>query len=335
MNHTIAVIFFGCLCIGQLPPPRDLTSTTLDRTIKRLESRDVQVRRSAACYLLFMKPPKAIPALLKALSDADAVVRRDAANTFASFGEASKPAIPLLANLLGDKELKVRRAAAGALLELGQLSKEALPALTKASKDDDKLVRIYAGTAVAVLEENREKALRFLLDFATDRDEVVKGEAASAFVYIGVRAISILRDGLKDKSPVVRAWTIGALTAIMQKNSEKAKFPRDAIPLLINAINDENDHVAECAIYAASILGFEAKEAIPAIVKRFKDPDWQLRQYAIMHIERFGHASELAIPALKDALKDEHERVRVAAERALAAIEKAKRRVESRGGAVV
>jgi HEAT repeat protein len=72
------------------------------------------------------------------------------------------------------------------------------------------------------------------------------------------------------------------------------------------------------------LLGSEAKDAIPAIVKRFKDPDWQVRQFAIRHIAEFGPASELAIPALKEALKDGHERVRVAAQRALEAIEKAK-----------
>jgi HEAT repeat protein len=60
-------------------------------------------------------------------------------------------------------------------------------------------------------------------------------------------------------------------------------------------------------------------------VKRFKDPDWQVRQYAIAHVEGFGPASELAIPALKDALRDANERVRVAAERALEAIQKAKK----------
>jgi HEAT repeat protein len=183
----------------------------------------------------------------------------------------------------------------------------------------------YAGTSVAGLGEDNEKALRFLLEFSTDKDEVVRNAAASAFVYIGVRAIPILKDGLKDKSPVVRAWTIGAFTAIMRKDSERAKFPADAILLLTNAINDESEDVATSAIYAVSQLGFEAREAIPVIVKRFKDPDWQVRQYAIRHVEEFGPASELAIPALKDALKDEHGSVREAAQRALAAIEKAKK----------
>jgi HEAT repeat protein len=331
MNHLIAALWFGWLSIGQLPSSFE---EHLDSIIKDLESKDVEDRRGAARYFQFMvtshsavkpEPKKAIPALLKALNDVDPEVRQCIASTFAWYGQDSKPAVPLLADLLSDKEVKVRRTAAGTLLHLGALSKGTLPALIEAKKDSDKFVRINSGAAVARLEEENEKALRFLLEFANDEDEEVRGAASKVFVYIGVRAIPILKDGLKDKNPVARAWTIGAFIAIMRKDSERAKFPADAIPLLINAINDENTHVATAAIYAVSQLGVEAKDAVPVIVKRFKDPDWQVRQYAIRHVVEFGPAAELAIPALKDALKDEHERVREEAERSLAAIEKAKK----------
>jgi HEAT repeat protein len=331
MNHLIAALWLGCVSIGQFPSSYE---EGLNDSIKSLESKNVEDRRSAARYFQFMatvrgavkpEPRKVIPALLKALKDPDAEVRQSIASTFARYGQDSKPAVPLLADLLSDKEVNVRSAAAETLLQLGPLSKKALPALIEAKKDSDKIVRIYSGAAVARLEEENEKALRFLLEFSNDEDKEVQRVSSKVFVHIGVRAIPILKDGLKDKSPVVRAWTIGAFIAVMQKNSERAKFPADAIPPLINAINDENNYVAECAIYAVSQLGFEAKDAVPVIVKRFKDPDWQVRQYAIRHVVEFGPAAELAIPALKDALKDEHECVREAAERSLAAIEKAKK----------
>jgi HEAT repeat protein len=259
----------------------------------------------------------------QSIGDPDRQVRQTAANTLSRFTVAAKPAVPLLADLLRDKEVKVRRAAAGALLTLGAVSKEALPALMKAMKDSDKLVRIWAATAVAGLGEDYDKVSRLLLEFSTDSDKDVRSEAAGVFAYMGARAIPILKDGLKSKSPLVRAWTVRAFIAIMRKDSERARFPSDTITLLINAIGDENKKVATSAIYAVSRLGFRAKDAVPALIKRFKDPDWQCRVYAVMHVEEFGPASELAIPALKDALKDENASVREAAKRALAAIHKA------------
>jgi HEAT repeat protein len=143
------------------------------------------------------------------------------------------------------------------------------------------------------------------------------------FSDIGVRAIPVLKDGLKDKNPRVRSWTIVSILHTRKNIKEDPKFPLDVIPLLIKAIDDENREVALSAMYAVSVLGVRAKDAIPAIVKRFKDPDDGVRRYAIGLTDRFGPASEAAIPALKEALKDEEESVQLEAKRALAAIESA------------
>jgi HEAT repeat protein len=328
MNSTLAVA--GCISLGQIESSGD----TVTDLLKSLRSEDVETRRSSARALQFLfrypLPPDAaldkefVDALLKALCDTDVTVRVNVVYMFSRFGQAAKPAVPFLVDFLSHKETILRRSSASALSSLSPVSREALPALKKAMKDSDKCVRIYAATAVAQLEEDNQQVLQFLLQFSADEDKEVRAEAARAFADIGVRAIPILRDGLKDTSPVVRDWTLWAITDSMKKVTERAKFPADAIPLLVNAINDEDKEVATRAIYTVSLLGSEAKDAIPAIVKRFKDPDWQVRQYAIRHVAEFGPASEQAIPALKEALKDEHERVRVAAQRALEAIEKAK-----------
>jgi HEAT repeat protein len=305
--------------------------------IKALKSDDVETRRRGATCLQFLyryplpdgaSPAKeVIAALLKALCDPDEEVRLKSIHTFANFGEASRPAVPLMADLLVNKGQagKVRQAAARTLLELGPVSKESLSALKKAMNDSDKVVQIYAATAVAGLERDNQQVLQFLLAFSTDKDKEVRWASSSAFGNVGVRVIPLLKDGLKDNGPVVRDWTVRAFLAIIKKLPEQEQFPADAIPLLINAIHDEDTEVALRAIDAVSQLGSQAKEAIPTIAKRFKDPEWQVREYAIRHVPEFGPAAESAIPALTEAMKDQQEHVRVAAKRAIEAIEEAKK----------
>jgi HEAT repeat protein len=346
--------FFGSLSLGQFSTLRE--SEDLEETIiKGLESKDVEVRRKMARISQFMfrppkywppsepptpperwEPKKALPALLKALNDPDPEVRQLVAGTLKWFNEASKPAVPVLAQLLKDMEVKVRRAAAESLLELGSDSKMALPelnkvmneifpALTEAMKDSDKLVCIYsAATTVVLRDEGEEKVIEYLMHFASDKDEDVRYAASGVFTNIGLRAITYLKNGLNNKDPVVRDWTLLAFISIIKKVSKKTKFPADTIPLIINAINDENSEVARSAIYAVSRLGFEAKEAVPVIIKRFKDPNWEIRYYAINLISEFGSASEAAVPALKEALNDKEEIVRINAKRAIIAIEEVK-----------
>lgn len=322
MSYLIIAVWCGSLLAGQPEKPQP---DYFAKTLKSLQSEDAKKRRNAleALQLTFHnggEPTKELSeALVKALNDPDAKVRRLSADLFAMFTEVPKPAIPVLAGLVRDDKIKIRRSAAEALLRAGPAAKEALPILKEAKKHKDAMLRLYAGAAVARIEDT-DDALRFLLQFSTHKDEDIRGEARRLFSNIGVRAIPVLKDGLKDKNPEVRSWTILAILSTRQNSKEDPKFPLDVIPLLIKAIDDENREVVLTAIYAVSDLGVRAKDAIPAIIKRFKDPDDGVRAYAIGLIDRFGPASEAAIPALKEALKDEEESVRIAAKRALAAI---------------
>jgi HEAT repeat protein len=325
MNNLILALCCAGLFIGQ---PDKSPPDYFAEYIKSLQSKDVKERRSAVASLQLLyhkggEPTKELSeALVKALNDPDAKVRQHTAALFSMFIEVPKPAISVLASLVrDDKKINVRRAAANALFHAGSTAKEVLPILKEAKKDKDGKVRVYAGAAVARIEDTDEEALRFLLQYSTDKDEEVQGEARRVFSDLGVRAIPVLKDGLKDKNPEIRSWTITAIRSTRQKVTEDAKFPLDVIPLLIKAIDDVDNEVVCTAIYTVSDIGPRAKDAIPAIVKRFKDPSWTVRTYAIRHIDQFGPASESAIPALKEALKDEEESVRLTAKRALAAIE--------------
>jgi len=92
----------------------------VDRYSKTLQKdRDPGERRSAARSLGTMKIPEAVPPLIAALSDADATVRRQAADSLWRIGEVAAPAVEALRGVLDDPSPGVRVRAAAALGALG------------------------------------------------------------------------------------------------------------------------------------------------------------------------------------------------------------------------
>lgn len=281
----------------------------------------------------FYGPTKTMPILLFALRDPDPEVRDYIATIFRFFTNADV-GIPILVDLLKDNEVSVRRTAAETLLELESLSQRELPEMRKAlkfslpslmsrMKDNDKTVSIYSAALVAGLEANAEKPIRFLMAFANDNDKRIRAESARVFRFIGIKGIPIIKEGLSDKSPIIRRWTIRALDAMNDNFTTQTKFPTDMISPLVAAINDDNDEVVISAIHAVSSIGIKAKEAVPLIIKRFNHSNIDVRWCAIRHVNQFGISSLAAIPALKlVANDDKSELVRETASDVLKSLEK-------------
>lgn len=97
-----------------------------------------------------------VDALVGALKDPDAGVRRHAVTALGEIGDSR--AVKGLIAALADEDRQVRRAAATALGELGDAS--ALEPLTRAMKDEDPEVRRRAIIAVSELSEERGSAIR-------------------------------------------------------------------------------------------------------------------------------------------------------------------------------
>ena len=62
----------------------------------------------------------AVPALIDALADEDASVRRNAAWALGRMGEPAKAAAPILIEMLTDEDASVRARAVGALRQMGE-----------------------------------------------------------------------------------------------------------------------------------------------------------------------------------------------------------------------
>ena len=102
-----------------------------------------------------------VPALLEALKDGDAGVRRVAAEALGRIGPGAQEAIPELIKALKDKHEYVRIRAAEVLGSIGPEVKEVVPALIEALKDKHAYVRMRAAEALGSIgPEAKEPPLR-------------------------------------------------------------------------------------------------------------------------------------------------------------------------------
>jgi HEAT repeat protein len=108
--------------------------------------------RMAADRCLRGKGPLAcelIPAFTESLHDANADVRKEAAESFGELGAEAKPAVTALAELLQDPDDNVRIATIYALERIGLDAAEAVPALNEMLRSEkDNWVRQTAASAL-------------------------------------------------------------------------------------------------------------------------------------------------------------------------------------------
>src|SRR5207253_1137188 len=118
--------------------------------IKRLKSRNVEDRILGAKLLRVKEEPEAVEALVQALQDKDARVRKEAASSLWATGEKAKAAELALRKALDDPDPAVVASAAGALEMMDVDAKELAPARRRAlsavdPKDDHTAFLIARG----------------------------------------------------------------------------------------------------------------------------------------------------------------------------------------------
>jgi len=209
--------------------------------------------------------PSAVEALVAALDDPDAQVRRTAAHALARLRDPR--ALPGLTAALKDESPDVRRAAASALGDLRD--QQAVDALIGALKDPEPDVRRAAASALADLDDPR--AVDSLIATIDDEAADVRRSVASALGDLGdTRAVSALIDALKDPNDDVRRAAASALGDLGD---------RSAVPALVAALTDES---AEVRRFAASALGdIQDPAAAGPLANAMKDADPEVRRAAI------------------------------------------------------
>ncbi len=198
--------------------------------LKRLiQDEDHDVRNAT---LRVLRRLGAVDALITAMSDERVDVRYNSAIALGRLADAS--ACPVLMAALRDKSGKVRGAAAISLGKIGDA--EAIPALIQALISSGRAARESICKALLMLD-----AFTPLVDTLNGTDESRRVIAPLGLWCFGERAISPLTAVLNDKSAQLRFNTVEALGRI-----ESAAV----VPLLINALADENRRVRGSAAYA-------------------------------------------------------------------------------------
>jgi hypothetical protein len=128
---------------------------------KRLSSptHAVYARRYAAFVLRIYESSAraAVPALVRALRDPDALVRTHAAGSLASLGEGNPAAVAGLMGTLNDTNARVRSVAAAALVHLGQKDSNVVAALKTGLSDTNPAIRNYTSNALVRLNTETKK----------------------------------------------------------------------------------------------------------------------------------------------------------------------------------
>jgi beta-lactamase regulating signal transducer with metallopeptidase domain len=193
------------------------TSQRVAALVTALRDSDAEVRRAAANSLGQLDDKRAVPALLAALKDADAEVRQQSAWALGQLEDHR--AVSGLAAALTDGNVDVRRKAAWAL---GQLNDEsAASALTAALHDADADVRKTSAWSLGQLE--LRTAPPALIEALKDSDADVRRTAAWALSEMGdARAVPALRLMLNDADADARRNAIHALGQIRDSSAMQA-----------------------------------------------------------------------------------------------------------------
>lgn len=229
---------------------------------------------------------------------------QDAVETEA-FGKAIKD--------LKDGSAKVRGAAARKLGQLRLNPEITVLTLTSTLKDHDLLVRSNAAQSIGKFGRDAKLAESFLIQAVekTNRMRDAVGDSAEA------RAAArgghgLVSDGVVfvSKESHFLSHCIGALGRI-------GADPDTAVPVLIDALKDEDEVVRGAAAGALGELGANAKHAITPLIEALGDESPAVRLRATTAFWNFGSVASLAAPALTKSLKDENVLVRIRAAVAL------------------
>ena len=203
---------------------RRIGPTALVLLTESLDQDEVSLRRLAVGALIDFAPDTeaALPAMVRALTDADPLVAGDAARALGALGGKAGPAVPPLVTALSHRDEHVRIYAAEALASIGAEAAAAVPELGKALGERVAGVRWAAGEALAAIGPSAASAVPQLVQALADEALFVRLCAAGALGSIGPKAIAA-REALKAAAaePAMRAEAEWALARITGTPAEK------------------------------------------------------------------------------------------------------------------
>lgn len=226
------------------------------------------------------QPKSGVTALIRKLKSTSPTSRSDAADELAQEAPTDPQVIPALIAALADKGNRglgqvfpqevnsTREAVVIALLKAGPsgeraFDEQALPALIAGLQDTNPAVRQHTAVALGRAGIRAQAALTPLWTLATDDQTQVRGSAYAALLKIQPTSTLPVAKLLTHDNPTVRAHAAEML-------SRFEPFPADAIPLLTQALADEDSAVRCAAAQALIPFGTQAATAVPLLVAALK-----------------------------------------------------------------
>ncbi|MDQ1350505.1 MAG: hypothetical protein QG657_807 [Acidobacteriota bacterium] len=308
-NNTAEDIFYKNLMLsGKCIADAEYTDAMLKEKIVRdlwslYNKAEFQLLKDKAVAVLSrLNPPDIINILVDQLTDTEAHIRRNAAETLGYMGSAEVlPALIMV--LVKDKETRIRGQAAAALGKIG--SSAAIPPLiTGLNVDEDSEVRRSAAEALGSI--GSADALPALIkSLSMDKDATVRGGAAEALGRIGCnRAVAPLMEALAAEQHSSVRWRIAMALGKLESPPGAENSPGsehlDVRHVLIEALTSDKDgSVRESAAEALGEIGSE--ESSSALMEALSlDENADVRgsaAYALGFMK-----SEEALPVLIKAL---------------------------------
>lgn len=226
-------------------------------------------------------------------------------NAMRGIGDSAVPALSKVAK--AHENLHARTNAIYVLGELERDAKEAVPTLIQLLNDENKYVRLAAAQAIGGIDEAKsEEVIPVLLVLLKDEDRDVRLNAAFGISNFGKHAknaLPELLEALNDPDYVVRAMVCSAIGYVGIADEK-------VIKALVNELSHERAEIGYYWRIAGSLgeFGRRASSAVPALLETLKklgeNEDFLNKSSVIEALGKIGVASPDVIDALVQALKD-------------------------------
>jgi HEAT repeat protein len=306
-----------CRSARALGDSREQAEVVVPALVKALDDADARVR-DAALRALGELGAKSVPELVKALKHPSVRVRVAAVSLLREQGKA---AVDPLIVALKDEAPAVRAVTLDALAVAGRGDKSVVPIIVKHLEDENGDVRIAAARALGTLRAEAGDAIPALLAALKGKDVELRYGVASALAWVGPedkRVVDALVMALKEGEDLrVRdgaAWALG----------QHGAYAKDAVPALLAALEVTDGQDPQTASYlrghaaeALGSIGADAARCVPALTALAKNTGRSVpeRFAAIEALGKYGPAAKPAVSVLTDLAKGrQHELSGVAAE---------------------
>ena len=227
--------------------------------------------------------------LIGALKSTDESARLNAINHLAELGAQAADAVAPLTSLLEDKSAQVQAHSAHALGQIGEAAKPAVPALVDLLKEPDATVRSQAVKAVMAIQPGPDVTIPLCVKLLEDPDPNVRHRVLQAIGDSGPRAVPGLIVALKNEKAAYWACLI---------LRDLGPAGKDAIPALVELLQDPRPEIRREAILALGAMEKEAVSAGPEIAEHLADNDTAIAAtYAIGRIGVISDRTEAQIRA--------------------------------------